>query len=47
VKAKILKKQCRFVEAAEVVDYARKLDLADRYLNNKAIKYALHANLVY
>lgn len=47
MKAKILKKQCRFVEAAEVVDYARRMDLADRYLNNKAIKYALNANLIY
>lgn len=25
----------------------RKLDLADRYMNNKAIRYALRANLIY
>lgn len=47
VKAKILKHQRDYVQAAEVADYARKLDLADRYLNNKAVKYALRAHKVY
>jgi peptide alpha-N-acetyltransferase len=47
VKAKILKNQLEFIKASEVVDYVRKLDLADRYLNNKAIKYSLRANLIY
>lgn len=41
VKAKVLKRRKEFVKAAEVVDYVRKLDLADRYLNNKAVKYSL------
>ena len=27
--------------AFDAVDFARKLDLADRYLNNKAVRYAL------
>lgn len=30
-----------------MTEYVRKLDLADRYLNNKAIKYVLRANTVY
>ncbi|KAM3138417.1 hypothetical protein pb186bvf_009503 [Paramecium bursaria] len=47
VKAKILKRLGRFLEAYETADKARELDLADRYLNNKAIKYALRANKVY
>jgi peptide alpha-N-acetyltransferase len=47
VKAKILKGLKDFVAAAGIADYVRKLDLADRYLNNKAIKYALRANLIY
>jgi peptide alpha-N-acetyltransferase len=44
VKAKVLKNQKEFVKAAEVTDYVRKLDLADRYLNNKAVKYSLQAH---
>ena len=47
MKAKILKRLGRFLEAYETADKARELDLADRYLNNKAIKYALRANKVY
>lgn len=41
VKAKIYKHLKSFPEAIELSDQARKLDLADRYLNNQAIKYLL------
>ncbi|CAD8181959.1 unnamed protein product [Paramecium octaurelia] len=47
IKAKALHKQEKFKEAYEAADRARQLDLADRYLNNKTIKYALRANMVY
>ena len=35
-KARLLKKAGRIQAAAEMMDTARKLDLADRYINNKA-----------
>ncbi|EAS00294.2 NMDA receptor-regulated protein (macronuclear) [Tetrahymena thermophila SB210] len=41
VKAKIYKHQFNHKVAFENADKARTMDLADRYLNNKAIKYAL------
>lgn len=40
-KASILKHMGEHVKAADVMEEARTLDLADRYLNAKAIKYAL------
>ncbi|CAD8193670.1 unnamed protein product [Paramecium octaurelia] len=46
IKAKTLKKLQKFKEAYESADRARQLDLADRYLNNQTIKYALQANMV-
>lgn len=41
VKAKIFKHKYNHVAAFEMAEKARTMDLADRYLNNKAIKYAL------
>ncbi|CAD8097828.1 unnamed protein product [Paramecium primaurelia] len=46
IKAKVLKKLQQFKEAYEQADRARQLDLADRYLNNQTIKYALQANMI-
>lgn len=43
IKAKILKHQGNFAEAAKVMDVGRDLDTADRYLNCKAVKYFLRA----
>lgn len=45
-KGKILKHQKQFTDAATAVDEARQLDLADRYLNAKSVKYFLLANNV-
>eukprot|EP01132_Coremiostelium_polycephalum_P002779 gene2779-3454_t len=44
VKAKIYKHQGNTIGAFEEYDKARKLDLADRYLNTKACLYALRNN---
>ncbi|SSD59498.1 related to N-terminal acetyltransferase A complex subunit NAT1 [Saccharomycodes ludwigii] len=44
VKGRILKHLGLLDEAAEVVESARKLDLSDRYINNKTVKYYLRAN---
>lgn len=44
VKAKILKHGGNPQEAAKVMDSARELDTADRYINSKAVKYCLRAN---
>eukprot|EP00331_Platyophrya_macrostoma_P008487 CAMPEP_0176430588 /NCGR_PEP_ID=MMETSP0127-20121128/14336_1 /TAXON_ID=938130 /ORGANISM="Platyophrya macrostoma, Strain WH" /LENGTH=730 /DNA_ID=CAMNT_0017812493 /DNA_START=26 /DNA_END=2218 /DNA_ORIENTATION=- len=41
IKAKILKHKGDLKGAAETADKARSLDLADRYLNNKAVKYLI------
>jgi N-alpha-acetyltransferase 15/16, NatA auxiliary subunit len=43
-KGRCLKHQGNAAAAAECVDHARSLDLADRHLNAKAVKYALGAN---
>eukprot|EP01117_Protostelium_nocturnum_P006668 TRINITY_DN2400_c0_g1_i1.p1 TRINITY_DN2400_c0_g1~~TRINITY_DN2400_c0_g1_i1.p1 ORF type:complete len:856 (-),score=378.74 TRINITY_DN2400_c0_g1_i1:75-2642(-) len=43
VKASILKNGGNAETAAEVADYAREMDLADRYLNNEAAKYHFYA----
>lgn len=45
-KARCLKHAGDVGAAAEVMDEARKLDLADRYVNSKATKYLLRANQV-
>ena len=44
-KARVLKKMGQLSNAARVADEGRALDLQDRYLNNKAAKYHLRANL--
>lgn len=44
VKARILKHLGDFSGAVEVADKARKMDLADRYLNTKCCKYGLLAD---
>lgn len=44
VKAKVLARAGDAAGAAEAFEHARKMDLADRYLNNKATKYLLRAN---
>uniref|UniRef100_A0A7S2ZBR2 Uncharacterized protein n=1 Tax=Rhodosorus marinus TaxID=101924 RepID=A0A7S2ZBR2_9RHOD len=46
VKAKILKHCGNLSAAAECADAARKMDLADRYLNTKCTKYNLRCNQV-
>jgi peptide alpha-N-acetyltransferase len=45
-KAHLLKKMGAFIEASEVMEYCRTLDLQDRFLNNKATKYLLRADNV-
>jgi len=45
-KAKILKHAGEFDEAADVMDEARELDTADRYINSKSAKYHLRANRI-
>ena len=45
-RARVLKHAGRLHEAAEAAEYGRSLDLADRYLNNKAVKYLLRAGRV-
>nr|CCA19584.1 Nterminal acetyltransferase A complex subunit nat1like protein putative [Albugo laibachii Nc14] len=45
-KGRIFKHQNEFKEAADVMIHARKLDLNDRYINNKATKYLLRADRV-
>lgn len=45
-KARLLRKCGRVQEASEVMDAARQLDLADRYINNKTTKYMLRADRV-
>jgi peptide alpha-N-acetyltransferase len=46
IKAKIYKHLKDFSHADHWANFARKLDLADRYLNNKGIKYSLHNNKI-
>uniref|UniRef100_A0A0A9WZI6 N-alpha-acetyltransferase 16, NatA auxiliary subunit n=1 Tax=Lygus hesperus TaxID=30085 RepID=A0A0A9WZI6_LYGHE len=43
-KGKIYARQGRTHDAAQQVDFARKLDLQDKYLNSKAAKYAFRNN---
>lgn len=43
-KARILKHHGNIAEAAKAMDYARSLDLKDRYINSKAAKYMLRNN---
>jgi len=45
-KARILKHMGDLSQAADVMVQGRKLDLADRYINNKATEYLLHADRV-
>ncbi len=45
-KARVLKKMGAYSHAADVMESAKKLDLSDRYLNNKAAKYFLRANRI-
>lgn len=45
-KARILKHTGALSDAADVMVQGRKLDLADRYINNKATEYLLHADRV-
>ncbi|KAL4133438.1 hypothetical protein PRIC2_003755 [Phytophthora ramorum] len=45
-KARILKHMGDLNQAADVMVEGRKLDLADRYINNKATEYLLHADRV-
>jgi hypothetical protein len=45
-KARLLKHAGRLADAADTLEYARTLDLADRYLNTKAVRYALRVNRV-
>ncbi|OQR91416.1 N-terminal acetyltransferase A complex subunit nat1-like protein [Achlya hypogyna] len=46
MKGKVLKHAGDYSAAATVVDQGRKLDLADRYINNKTTKYLLRANRI-
>lgn len=43
-KARILKHRGNIQKASEMMDYARTLDLKDRYINSKAAKYMLRNN---
>jgi peptide alpha-N-acetyltransferase len=45
-KAHLLKKRGMVKEASVVMEDARKLDLQDRYINNKSTKYLLRADMV-
>ena len=45
-RARLLKKSGNIQGAAVAADESRALDLQDRYLNNKATKYLLRANLI-
>lgn len=46
IKAKIYKHLRDFAQAEHWANFARKMDLADRYLNNKGIKYSLLNNKI-
>jgi peptide alpha-N-acetyltransferase len=43
-KARILKHEGNIAKASEAMEYARSLDLKDRYINSKAAKYQLRNN---
>lgn len=46
LKARVLKHTGLLVEAAETINEGRKLDLQDRFINTKTVKYYLRANMV-
>ncbi|KAL1525014.1 hypothetical protein AB1Y20_019889 [Prymnesium parvum] len=46
LKARIFKHAGAFLKASEQMEIARKMDLADRYLNTKSTRYLLRANLL-
>jgi len=46
LKARIYKHEGYMEKGFEIMDFARKLDTADRYLNTKCVRYALRANHV-
>ncbi|KAI5967952.1 hypothetical protein CANMA_002720 [Candida margitis] len=46
IKARILKHKGLFEEASNVMNSGRELDLQDRFINSKATKYLLRANMV-
>lgn len=46
IKAKILKHSGGFKAASEVMDTARKLDLQDRFINSKCVKYMFRAGRI-
>lgn len=46
LRGKILHREGKLLEAAKTVDFARELDLQDKYVNGKAIKYMLRAGLI-
>ncbi|CEP61237.1 peptide alpha-N-acetyltransferase complex A subunit NAT1 LALA0_S02e09824g [Lachancea lanzarotensis] len=46
LKARVLKHAGHLVDAAETVNEGRKLDLQDRFINTKTVKYYLRANLI-
>lgn len=43
-KSRILKTQGKVVEASEFIDQGRQMDLQDRFVNSKTVKYYLRAN---
>lgn len=45
-RAKLLAREGKTTEAAEQADYARQLDLQDKYLNSKAAKYYFRDNAI-
>ncbi|ABN68122.2 predicted protein [Scheffersomyces stipitis CBS 6054] len=46
IKARIVKHQGKFEEAADIMNAGRELDLQDRFINSKATKYYFRANKV-
>ncbi|CUS21632.1 LAQU0S03e07052g1_1 [Lachancea quebecensis] len=46
LKARVLKHTGLLAEAAETINEGRKLDLQDRFINTKTVKYYLRANMV-
>ncbi|CAH2351197.1 N-terminal acetyltransferase A complex subunit Nat1p [[Candida] railenensis] len=46
IKARILKHKGEFIQASEVMNEGRELDLQDRFINSKATKYYFRANNV-
>ncbi|CCH44947.1 hypothetical protein BN7_4517 [Wickerhamomyces ciferrii] len=46
LKARVLKHYGEFIKAAEVINEGRLLDLQDRFINSKTVKYYLRADLI-